>query len=155
MRRLFAALATLGLSAGLLTLAPPAEAARVVTGTILGSDGRAVDVFIGFDLKNSSGQTIDKNGCLATRCGLHGYGITLRLNGDVMQDESTSDMIFDIARQIEYVSTYAELWPGDLISTGSPAGNGTHYGRFLRDGDVIDASITGLGAQRNHCVGAP
>src|SRR5689334_21320997 len=83
MRRLFAVLATLGLSAGLLTLAPPAEAARTVTGTILGSDGRAVDAFIGFDLKNSSGQTIDRNGCLATRCGLHGYGITLRVNKDV------------------------------------------------------------------------
>jgi hypothetical protein len=83
MRRLFAALATLGLFAGLLALATPAEAARVVSGTILGSDGRAVDVFIGFDLKNSSGQTIDKNGCLATKCGLHGYGITQRLNGNV------------------------------------------------------------------------
>jgi hypothetical protein len=83
MRRLFAALATLGLVAGLLALAAPAEAARAVTGTILGSDGRAVDVFIGFDLKDSSGRTIDKNGCLATKCGLHGYGITKRLNGDV------------------------------------------------------------------------
>jgi hypothetical protein len=83
MRRLFAVLATLAIAAGLLTLAAPAEAARTVTGTILGSDGRAVDAFLGFDLKNSSGQTIDKNGCLATRCGLHGYGITLRLNGDV------------------------------------------------------------------------
>ncbi|MDT7570651.1 MAG: hypothetical protein QOE05_825 [Actinomycetota bacterium] len=83
MRRLFAVLATLAVSAGLLTLAAPAEAARTVTGTILGSDGRAVDAFIGFDLKDSSGRTIDKNGCLATRCGLHGYGITLRVNGDV------------------------------------------------------------------------
>lgn len=84
----------------------------------------------------------------------HDLRLLLTLNGQAMQDESTADMIFDIARQIEYVSTYAELWPGDLISTGSPAGNGTHYGRFLRDGDVIDATITGLGAQRNRCVGA-
>jgi 2,4-didehydro-3-deoxy-L-rhamnonate hydrolase len=81
--------------------------------------------------------------------------ILLTLNGQAMQDELTSDMIFDIARQIEYVSTYAELWPGDLISTGSPAGNGTHYGRFLRDGDVIEATITGLGTQRTRCVGTP
>jgi hypothetical protein len=84
MRRSFALVALLGLVGGLLSLsATPAEAARTVTGTILGSDGRAVDAFIGFDLKDSSGRTIDKNGCLATRCGLHGYGITLRLNGDV------------------------------------------------------------------------
>ena len=84
----------------------------------------------------------------------HDLRILLTLNGQAMQDETTDDMIFDIARQIEYVSTYAELWPGDLISTGSPAGNGTHYGRFLRDADVIDATITGLGTQRNRCVGA-
>jgi 2-keto-4-pentenoate hydratase/2-oxohepta-3-ene-1,7-dioic acid hydratase in catechol pathway len=84
----------------------------------------------------------------------HDLRILLTLNGQVMQDESTGDMIFDIARQIEYVSTYAELWPGDLISTGSPAGNGTHFGRFLRHGDVIESTITGLGVQRNHCVGA-
>ena len=46
--------------------------------------------------------------------------LLLTLNGQTMQDESTADMLFDIARQIEYVSTYAELWPGDLISTGPP-----------------------------------
>lgn len=84
MRRLLAALSVLGLVGGLLSVtASPAEAARTVTGTILGSDGRAVDAFLGFDLKDSSGRTIDKNGCLATRCGLRGYGITLRVNGDV------------------------------------------------------------------------
>ena len=84
----------------------------------------------------------------------HDLRILLTLNGRPMQDESTSDMIFDIARQIEYVSTYAELWPGDLISTGSPAGNGTHYGRFLQHGDIVESTITGLGRQRNRCVSA-
>jgi hypothetical protein len=84
MRRVPAALAAVALFAGLMSLAAPAQAAtRVVSGTIYGSDGRAVDVFVGFDLKDSSGRTIDKNGCLATSCGLHGYGITLRLNGTV------------------------------------------------------------------------
>jgi 2-keto-4-pentenoate hydratase/2-oxohepta-3-ene-1,7-dioic acid hydratase in catechol pathway len=78
--------------------------------------------------------------------------LTLKLNGEVMQDESTSDMIFDIARQIEYISGRVQLWPGDIICTGSPAGNGTHYGRFLRDGDILETSITGLGSQRNACV---
>jgi 2-keto-4-pentenoate hydratase/2-oxohepta-3-ene-1,7-dioic acid hydratase in catechol pathway len=78
--------------------------------------------------------------------------IVLKLNGEVMQDESTSDMIFDVARQIEYISSRVQLWPGDVICTGSPAGNGIHYGRFLRDGDVMEAAITGLGEQRNVCV---
>lgn len=78
--------------------------------------------------------------------------IVLKLNGEVMQNESTSDMIFDVARQIEYISSRVQLWPGDVICTGSPAGNGIHYGRFLRDGDVMEASISGLGEQRNVCV---
>jgi 2,4-diketo-3-deoxy-L-fuconate hydrolase len=78
--------------------------------------------------------------------------ITLRLNGEIMQDESTADMMFDIARLIEHASSVAELRPGDLLLTGSPAGNGVHYGRFLRPGDVIESEITGLGRQRNRCV---
>jgi 2-keto-4-pentenoate hydratase/2-oxohepta-3-ene-1,7-dioic acid hydratase in catechol pathway len=78
--------------------------------------------------------------------------ITLKLNGETMQDESTSDMIFGVARQIEELSAACELLPGDLICTGSPAGNGMHYGRFLRAGDVVEGSITGLGVQRNLCV---
>jgi len=77
--------------------------------------------------------------------------LCLKLNGAIMQDENTADMLFDVARQIEYISRYAELWPGDLIATGSPAGNGTHHKRFLRAGDVVEAEITGLGRQRNVC----
>lgn len=78
--------------------------------------------------------------------------ITLKLNGDIMQDESTSDMIFDVARQIEYISSLVRLLPGDIICTGSPAGNGTHYQRFLKPGDVLEGSISGLGTQRLTCV---
>jgi 2-keto-4-pentenoate hydratase/2-oxohepta-3-ene-1,7-dioic acid hydratase in catechol pathway len=77
--------------------------------------------------------------------------IRLTLNGRVMQDESTADMIFDVARLVSYASSVVELLPGDLLLTGSPAGNGTHYGRFLTEGDVMEAEITGLGAQRNRC----
>ncbi|MFE2062671.1 fumarylacetoacetate hydrolase family protein [Streptomyces sp. NPDC059467] len=75
--------------------------------------------------------------------------ITLRHNGVVRQDESTKDMIFDIPRLIAYASTTTTLRPGDLLLTGSPAGNGAHWGVFLKPGDVIDAEITGLGRQRN------
>ncbi|MFE2456581.1 fumarylacetoacetate hydrolase family protein [Streptomyces sp. NPDC059402] len=78
--------------------------------------------------------------------------LTLKLNGETMQDESTGDMIFDVARMVSYASQTARLLPGDLVLTGSPAGNGMHRGRLLRDGDVMDAAITGLGAQRTRCV---
>ncbi|WUG76702.1 fumarylacetoacetate hydrolase family protein [Streptomyces sp. NBC_00457] len=79
--------------------------------------------------------------------------VTLRLNGDTMQDESTKDMLFGIARLVSYISQTAQLLPGDLVLTGSPAGNGLHWGRLLRDGDVMEGSITGLGVQRTRCVG--
>ncbi|WP_338900448.1 fumarylacetoacetate hydrolase family protein [Streptomyces sp. TG1A-60] len=78
--------------------------------------------------------------------------VTLKLNGETMQDESTKDMIFGVARLVSYISQSARLLPGDLVLTGSPAGNGIHWGRLLRDGDVMDGSVTGLGAQRTRCV---
>src|SRR3954447_7748513 len=82
--------------------------------------------------------------------------IKLRLNGETMQHESTSDMIFDVAALVSYLSHEVQLLPGDIVSTGSPAGNGTHHGRFLRDGDVLEGEIAPLpGLQRNRCVGSP
>jgi 2-keto-4-pentenoate hydratase/2-oxohepta-3-ene-1,7-dioic acid hydratase in catechol pathway len=78
--------------------------------------------------------------------------ITLRLNGQVMQDESTKDMIFDVSRIITHCSQVATLLPGDLVLTGSPAGNGLAHGRLLRPGDLMESAIAGLGAQANHCV---
>jgi 2-keto-4-pentenoate hydratase/2-oxohepta-3-ene-1,7-dioic acid hydratase in catechol pathway len=78
--------------------------------------------------------------------------LTLSVNGQIMQNGTTADMMFDVARLIEYISTKAELRAGDLLLTGSPAGNGSSLGVFLRPGDVIEGSITGLGTQRNRCV---
>lgn len=82
----------------------------------------------------------------------HDLRIVLKLNGQMMQDERTSDMIFDIPRQIEVLSKYARILPGDVLATGSPAGNGTHYGRYLTPGDVMEVSVEGLGEQRINCV---
>ncbi len=78
--------------------------------------------------------------------------VTLRLNGEVMQDASTTELIFDVARLVAYCSDVATLLPGDLLLTGSPAGNGLAHGRLLRAGDVMDSTISGLGAQSNRCV---
>jgi len=78
--------------------------------------------------------------------------ITLRLNGQVMQDESTRDMIFDVPRIVAHCSQVAMLLPGDLVLTGSPAGNGLARGRLLRPGDLMESAIAGLGSQANRCV---
>jgi len=81
--------------------------------------------------------------------------ITLKLNGETRQDDNTADMIFGVARLIEDLSSKVTLLPGDLICTGSPAGNGVHYNRFLKAGDVLEGSIQGLGTQRNPCIAEP
>lgn len=78
--------------------------------------------------------------------------IVLKVNGRTMQDESTADMVFDVAALIEFISNVAELRPGDLVLTGSPAGNGASHGVFLKPGDVMEGSISGLGMQRNRCI---
>lgn len=80
-------------------------------------------------------------------------GIHLALNGQTMQNEGTDDMIFNVARLIEYISHLAQLQPGDMIMTGSPSGNGTHFGRFLQNGDVMTGEVRGiLGQQVVQCV---
>lgn len=79
--------------------------------------------------------------------------IRLSVNGAVMQDEAVDDIIYGVDRLVSYASTAAELFPGDLLLTGSPAGNAGHHGnRWLRPGDVIEGEITGLGEQRNRCL---
>ncbi|MDR6637002.1 fumarylacetoacetate hydrolase family protein [Paenarthrobacter nitroguajacolicus] len=77
--------------------------------------------------------------------------VTLKLNGKAMQDESTQDMIFGVAKLVSEASQIMPLRPGDLVLTGSPAGNGQHWGRLLQDGDVMEGTITGLGTQLIHC----
>jgi 2-keto-4-pentenoate hydratase/2-oxohepta-3-ene-1,7-dioic acid hydratase in catechol pathway len=78
--------------------------------------------------------------------------LRLKVNGRTMQDETTADMLFDIAALVAHISTVAELRPGDLVLTGSPAGNGASHGVFLQPGDLIEGTIDGLGSQRNRCV---
>ncbi|MFD4602981.1 fumarylacetoacetate hydrolase family protein [Streptomyces sp. NPDC058464] len=78
--------------------------------------------------------------------------LTLKVNGQTMQDESTKDMIFSIAQVVSYISQTARLLPGDLVLTGSPTGNGVLRGILLQDGDVMESTIAGLGDQRTRCV---
>jgi 2,4-diketo-3-deoxy-L-fuconate hydrolase len=82
--------------------------------------------------------------------------IRLSVNGEVMQDESVDDIIYGVEELVSYASAAAELYPGDLLLTGSPAGNAGHHGnRWLRPGDVMEGEITGLGRQVNRCVAPP
>ena len=73
--------------------------------------------------------------------------ITTRVNGTVKQDSSTSDLIFDVATLISFCSQYMTLEPGDVISTGTPAGVGN-----LSPGDVCEIEIEGIGVLRNPVI---
>ncbi|MCK0156295.1 fumarylacetoacetate hydrolase family protein [Cellulophaga sp. F20128] len=77
----------------------------------------------------------------------HNLRLWLTLNGKMMQDSNTSDFIFDIPKQISYISQYMTLLPGDVISTGTPfgVGLGLKPPTYLKDGDVVELGIDGLG----------
>ncbi len=79
--------------------------------------------------------------------------ITSRLNGEVMQDSSTKEMIFSVAELISRLSESLTLVPGDVIATGTPLGVGAFRTPpvFLRDGDVIDVEVEGIGKLTNPC----
>jgi len=74
-----------------------------------------------------------------------GLGIRLWVNDELMQDSSSSNLIFSFAEQVSHLSTRVSLRPGDLIATGTPAGCGAARGRFLRPGDRVRIRVDGIG----------
>ena len=77
-----------------------------------------------------------------------------RLNGEVVQDATISQMIFDIPRQIEYCSAFTRLEPGDVIVTGTPGGVGSRRTPplWMKSGDVVEVEIDRIGLLRNTIV---
>ena len=77
--------------------------------------------------------------------------LTCRVNGEMRQDTSTKDLIFDVPTLIETISRSVTLSPGDVIATGTPAGVGIGFDppRFLKEGDVVEVEIEGIGTIRN------
>lgn len=80
--------------------------------------------------------------------------LVMRINGEDRQKATVQDMIFDIPTLIETLSATGTLLPGDIIATGTPAGVGIGFEppRYLRPGDVMEASITGLGVLTNKII---
>lgn len=86
-----------------------------------------------------------------------GLRLTTRVNGEVMQDDNTSDLIFPVGVLIEYISQIMTLNPGDLIVTGTPAGVGAARRPpiFLKPGDTVEVEIDKVGRVANRMVAAP
>ncbi|KLU25240.1 2-hydroxyhepta-2,4-diene-1,7-dioate isomerase [Caballeronia mineralivorans PML1(12)] len=81
-------------------------------------------------------------------------GLWLELNGERIQNSSTSDMIFNLALIVSYVSRHVLLQPGDVITTGTPPGVGLGMKpeRYLKPGDVMELSVSGLGVQKQTVI---
>ena len=86
--------------------------------------------------------------------GCTGLSLQTRLNGQVVQNATTSDMIFDVAQTISLLSTFLTLVTGDVLVMGTPAGIGLARKPplFMKDGDVVEVEIEGLGILRNPIV---
>jgi len=80
----------------------------------------------------------------------HNLRLWLSVNGEMLQDSTTSDLVFKIPKLVSYISQYMSLLPGDVISTGTPAGVGLGLDppRYLKPGDVIELGIDGLGTAK-------
>ena len=74
----------------------------------------------------------------------------LKLNDEKIQDSNTSDFIFNVQQVVSYLSRFMTLLPGDVISTGTPAGVGLGFNppKYLKPGDVVELGIEGLGTQK-------
>lgn len=74
----------------------------------------------------------------------------LKVNGEMMQDGNTDDLIFGIPKLVSYISQFMTLLPGDIISTGTPQGVGLGFKPpiYLKDGDVVELGIDGLGTSK-------
>ena len=84
----------------------------------------------------------------------HELAISLSINGEVLQNSNTRELIFKIPDLIEYISSITPLLPGDVVSTGTPSGVGMGRTpqRWLKPGDVVTVSVEGLGALTNPVV---
>ncbi|MDX1743751.1 MAG: fumarylacetoacetate hydrolase family protein, partial [Ruegeria sp.] len=82
---------------------------------------------------------------------LDGARIQTHVNGELRQDDTLNRMMFPIRREIEYISTFMTLQPGDIIVTGTPTGAGARFDppKYLVPGDVVEVSVEGIGTLRN------
>jgi acylpyruvate hydrolase len=106
----------------------------------LWTSGKAIDTFAPCGPALVTLDEIDDLGALELRT---------RIDGELLQEGTTANLIFGPAEVVAWLSRTMTLLPGDIIATGTPAGIGAAQGRFLRDGDTVEVEIDGLGSLRN------
>jgi acylpyruvate hydrolase len=106
----------------------------------LWTSGKAIDTFAPCGPALVTLDEIDDLGAL---------GLRTRVNGELLQQGTTTNLIFGPAEVVAWLSRTMTLLPGDIIATGTPAGVGVAQGRFLKDGDTVEVEIDGLGTLVN------
>jgi acylpyruvate hydrolase len=106
----------------------------------LWTSGKAIDTFAPCGPALVTLDEIDDLGAL---------GLRTRINGELLQQGNTANLIFAPAEVVAWLSRTMTLLPGDIIATGTPAGVGAAQGRFLKDGDTVEVEIDGLGTLVN------
>ena len=84
---------------------------------------------------------------------VHNLRLWLKVNGEILQDGNTSNLIFSVPFVVSYISQFMTLLPGDIITTGTPAGVGLGQKPepwYLKEGDVVELGIDGLGSSKQH-----
>ncbi len=106
----------------------------------LWTSGKAIDTFAPC---GPALVTLDEAGDLSA------LGLRTRINGELLQEGNTRELIFDVPSTVAWLSRTTTLLPGDIIATGTPAGVGASKNRFLRDGDTVEVEVDGLGVLVN------
>jgi 2-keto-4-pentenoate hydratase/2-oxohepta-3-ene-1,7-dioic acid hydratase in catechol pathway len=104
-----------------------------------------------FDTYGPIGPTMVSSDAVNREC----LRIVTEVNGEVRQDGTTDQLIFDVPTLVSYLSRVTTLSTGDLIFTGTPEGIGAAQGKFLADGDLLTTHIDGIGTLTNRCVRGP
>ena len=137
---------------------PEEEALKHVFGYTIGQDISARDCQLKYDQQWARGKSFDTFCPLGPwiETDLNPKNVVLRaiLNGEIMQEDSTADMIFSVPYLISYISRMMTLFPGTVVITGTPGGVG--FSRkppvFLRAGDILASEIEGIGRMENDVV---
>ena len=138
-----------------------ANAYQHIAGITLCNEGSVRDWVAHSKFNVTQGKNFDKSGSIGPwivpftqDSQLDDIRLTATVNGEVRQDAQTSDMIFSIRKQIEYISTFTTLVAGDIIVTGTPAGSGARLDppQFLKPSDRVDIYADGVGTLSNGIV---
>ena len=106
----------------------------------------------------TQGKNFEKSGAMgphlipfSDKSQLEDISLITKVNDEIRQDDRTSRMLFNIPKQINYISTFTTLMPGDIIVTGTPTGAGARFDppKFLKPGDKIEVEVEGIGSLLN------